>query len=110
MKALIYSGPGKISCESVADPVLVDQAGVIVRTTLCSICGSDLHPYHVDMGRPRYSIGHEAVGEVVEVGHAVKNFAVGDRVLLCASLGCGQCGRCREGNVVLCENHRTLRA
>ncbi len=109
MKALIYNGPGKISCENVADPVLVDEAGAIVKTTVCSICGSDLHPYHIDLGRPRYSIGHEAVGEVVEVGSAVKNFAVGDRVLLAASLGCGKCQRCREGNVVLCETHRTLR-
>src|SRR5258706_14058525 len=110
MKALIYNGRGKISCENVADPVLVDEAGAIVKTSSCLICGSDLHPYHIDLGRPRYSIGHEAVGEVVEVGHAVKNFAVGDRVMLSASLGCGRCERCREGNVVLCQTHRTLQA
>src|SRR5258705_3763038 len=97
MKALIYSGPGKISCESVADPVLVDQAGAIVRTTLCSICGSDLHPYHIDLGRPRYSIGHEAEGEAVEVGAAVKNFALGDCGMLSASLRCVRCQRCPDG-------------
>lgn len=110
MKALICDGPGRITCESVPDPLLVDQAGAIVRTTLCSICGSDLHPYHIDLGRPPYSIGHEAIGEVVEVGREVKNFSVGDRVLLPASLGCGQCQPCREGNVVLCKTHRSLRA
>jgi alcohol dehydrogenase len=110
MKALVYSGPGKISCESVPDPVLIDEKSAIVKTTSCSICGSDLHPYHVDLGRPTYCIGHEAVGEVVELGREVKNFAVGDRVLLAASLGCGKCQPCREGNVVFCETHRTLRA
>jgi alcohol dehydrogenase len=110
MKALIYSGPGKINCESVPDPALIDEKSAIVKTTSCSICGSDLHPYHVDLGRPTYCIGHEAVGEVVELGREVKNFAVGDRVLLAASLGCGKCQPCREGNVVFCQTHRTLRA
>jgi threonine dehydrogenase-like Zn-dependent dehydrogenase len=110
MKALICGGPGKISCESIPDPVLVDENSAIVRTTSCSICGSDLHPYHVDLGRPAYCIGHEAVGEVVELGRAVKKFAVGDRVLLAASLGCGKCEPCRKGNVVFCKTHRNLRA
>jgi alcohol dehydrogenase len=110
LKALICSGPGSIHCESIPDPELADAAGAIVRTTLCSICGSDLHPYHVDLGRPHYCIGHEAVGEVVEVGREVRNFRVGDRVLLAASLGCGRCQPCREGNVVLCRTHGSMRA
>jgi alcohol dehydrogenase len=110
MKALICGGPGKISCESIPDPVLIDEGSAIVRTTSCSICGSDLHPYHVDLGRPAYCIGHEAVGEVVELGRAVKNFAVGDRVLLTASLSCGKCEPCRAGNVVFCKTHANLRA
>jgi threonine dehydrogenase-like Zn-dependent dehydrogenase len=109
MKALVYSGPGKISCESVPDPVLTDAKGAIVKTTSCSICGSDLHPYHIDLGRPTYCIGHEAVGEVVEVGREVQRFAVGDRVLLAASLGCGKCEPCRQGNVVFCQTHSKLR-
>ncbi|MGE3142675.1 MAG: alcohol dehydrogenase catalytic domain-containing protein [Hyphomonadaceae bacterium] len=103
MKALIYGGPGKITCESIPEPVLPDQAGAIVRVSQCSICGSDLHPYHVDMGRAGYCIGHEAVGEVVEVGRDVTAFSVGDRVFLPGSLGCGQCRACREGAVALCE-------
>jgi alcohol dehydrogenase len=110
MKVLICGGPGRISCESVPDPVLIDENSAIVKTSSCSICGSDLHPYHVHLGRPAYSIGHEAVGEVVELGKGVKNFAVGDRVLLAASLGCGKCQPCREGNVVFCKTHRNLRA
>lgn len=110
MKALICHGPGRITCERVPDPALKDQYGAVVRTTLCAICGSDLHPYHVDLGRPAYSIGHEAVGEVVEVGREVKRFAVGDRVLLTASLSCGQCKACLEGNVVLCTTYPSFRA
>jgi alcohol dehydrogenase len=110
MKALICGGPGKISYETVPDPVLVDQQSALVKTSTCAICGSDLHPYHVNLGRPAYCIGHEAVGEVVELGRAVKNFKVGDRVLLAASLGCGKCKPCREGNVVFCQTHRNLRA
>jgi alcohol dehydrogenase len=110
MKALICSGPGKISYENVPDPQLIDENSAIVKTTSCSICGSDLHPYHIELGRPAYCIGHEAVGEVVELGSAVKNFAVGDRVLLAASLGCGKCQPCREGNVVFCRTYGHLRA
>jgi len=110
MKALICHGPGKITCESVPDPKLFDENSAIVRTTLCAICGSDLHPYHVDLRRAAYSIGHEAVGEVVEVGRGVKNFAVGDRVLLPATLSCGRCRPSLEGNVVLCQTNKTLRA
>jgi threonine dehydrogenase-like Zn-dependent dehydrogenase len=110
MKALICHGPGRITCESVPDPVLIDEDGAVVRTTLCAICGSDLHPYHVDLGRPAYSIGHEAVGEVIEVGRAVRNFAVGDRVFLAASLSCGRCKPCLEGNVVFCRTYGSLRA
>src|SRR5258706_14224861 len=110
MKALICSGPGKISCESVPDPKLIDAGSAIVKTTSCSICGSDLHPYHVDLGRPAYSIGHEAVGEVVEVGREAKKFKVGDRVLLAASIACGKCKPCGQGRVGFCETHRNLRA
>jgi 2-desacetyl-2-hydroxyethyl bacteriochlorophyllide A dehydrogenase len=110
MKALVCAGPRKISCESVPDPVLADARSAIVKTSSCAICGSDLHPYHVDLGRPAYCIGHEAVGEVVEVGRDVKKFSVGDRVLLAAALSCGQCQPCRDGNVVFCKTYSKLRA
>src|SRR5258705_13272065 len=102
MKALICGGPGKISCESVPDPELIDESTAIVKTTSCSICGSDLHPYHVHLGRPAYSIGHEAVGEAAEVGRSGKHFAAGDRGLLVASIGCGKPQPCRARNVASC--------
>ena len=110
MKALICHGPGKITCEHLPDPVLNDVYGAVIKTKLCAICGSDLHPYHVNLGRPAYSIGHEAVGEIVELGSAVKNFAIGDRVLLTATLSCGRCKPCLEGRVPLCETYPSFRA
>lgn len=105
MHALVYGGPGNISYEKVQDPAISDHDGALVRTTMCSICGSDLHPYHVNTGHSGYCIGHEAVGEVVEVGRNVKAFNVGDRVLVPGSIGCGQCLPCRQGNSVLCQTY-----
>lgn len=110
MKGLMYRGPRDIRHEDMPDPSLPDSHSAIVRTTLCSICGSDLHPYHVDLGVRDFCIGHEAVGEVVEIGPDVANFRIGDRVLVHASIGCGRCRQCLAGHVVLCENTRGIRA
>jgi threonine dehydrogenase-like Zn-dependent dehydrogenase len=110
MKALICHGPGRITCEELPDPTPQDQRGAVIRTHLCAICGSDLHPYHVDLGRAAYSIGHEAVGEVVDVGREVSKFKVGDRVLVTASLSCGECQPCLQGHVALCRSFPTFRA
>ncbi|WP_417725188.1 zinc-binding dehydrogenase [Salipiger sp.] len=110
MKTLICHGPGKITCEDVPDATIADQTGAVVKISLCAICGSDLHPYHVDMGRPAFCIGHEAVGEIAEVGREVRNFKVGDRVLIPAAQGCGKCRNCLAGHVQLCSNSVELRA
>jgi alcohol dehydrogenase len=105
VKALTYEGPRDIRFTDVADPApeAVDAAVVAVR--LCGICGSDLHIYgghgfSPDLG---FCVGHEAVGEVVEVGSGVHHFAVGDRVLVPASTGCNDCAACRRGLVARCE-------
>lgn len=110
MKGLMYRGPGEIVFEDIPDARLPDARGAIVKATMCGICGSDLHPYHTDMGSSNYCMGHEAVGEVVEVGSDVRNFAVGDRVLIPASIGCGACPQCLKGSVILCETNSSFKA
>lgn len=110
MKALMYRGARDIRYESIPDAALADSRGAIVKTRLCSICGTDLHPYHVESRVKDYCIGHEAIGEIVEIGADVANFRVGDRVLIPASLGCGTCGECLSGNVALCRNFRSMKA
>jgi threonine dehydrogenase-like Zn-dependent dehydrogenase len=106
MRALVYRGAQDVRCESVPDAVLPDERGAVVQVASAGICGSDLHIYggHGFVPGDGYTIGHEAVGTVVEVGSAVGRFAVGDRVLVTASVGCGRCRPCLAGNVLLCEN------
>ena len=107
MKALTYHGAKDIRYESMDDPKLHDDRDVIVKVDKCAICGSDLHFYHgesfsEDVG---YCIGHEAVGEVVEIGRGVRQHKVGDKVMISAAVGCGQCHSCLAGNVVNCQNN-----
>lgn len=111
MRSLVLGGPRDIRYEDVPDPALPDGRAVIVRTTLCGICGSDLHPYHVgqdaiapDNDGGAFCIGHEAVGEVVEVGREVRKFKAGDRVLLPGTIGCGGCPACDAKLPTLCRN------
>ena len=87
MKALRYYGARDVRYESMDDPAPQSEGDAVVRVTACSICGSDLHIYHghgfsEDMG---FCVGHEAVGEVVEVGSAVQRHKVGDLVMLPAA-------------------------
>lgn len=105
MKALRYYGAHDIRHEDMADPAPQSPTDAIVRVTGCSICGSDLHIYHghgfsEDLG---FCVGHEAVGEVVEVGRGVTRVKSGDRVMLPAAIGCGACRSCLAGNVIGCE-------
>jgi 2-desacetyl-2-hydroxyethyl bacteriochlorophyllide A dehydrogenase len=108
MKALLYQGPREIRCETFDDPKIDDDRDAIVRMTRCGICGSDLHIYHgqgfsPDLG---FCVGHEAVGEVVEVGKAVRTRRVGEKVMLSAAVGCGACAPCLAGDIVQCRNNR----
>jgi alcohol dehydrogenase len=98
MKALVYHGPGTKAWEDVARPELAADTDVIVRVDTTTICGTDLHILKGDVpamadGR---ILGHEAVGTVVEVGGAVRNVAVADRVLVSCISACGGCRFCRE--------------
>lgn len=107
MKALRYFGARDIRHDSMDDPALLSDGDALIRMTACSICGSDLHIYHghgfsEDVG---FCVGHEAVGEVVEVGRAVRRHKVGDLVMVPAAVGCGACRSCLSGNVIACENN-----
>lgn len=113
MKALVFNGPKDIRYESFDDPIIQDERNLIVKVERCSICGSDLHMYHGDrIGKNDYSqpmerfcTGHEAIGEVMEIGAGVRNHKVGDRVLIAGGKGCGKCRRCLSGDGNLCEGY-----
>lgn len=108
MKALCFNGPRDIDYSSVPDPRVEDDDDIIVSMKACSICGSDLHIYHghgytTDTG---YCVGHEAVGEVVEIGRGVRRHKIGDQVMLSGAVGCGACARCVAGDSRNCLNNR----
>ena len=107
MKALCYHGPRDIRYESFADASLTSDTDVLVKMEKCGICGSDLHIYHGEGFSPDlgFCVGHEAVGEVVEVGRGVKRFRSGDKVMLSAAVGCGSCAQCLAGHIALCLNN-----
>lgn len=108
MRALTYRGPRDVGVDTVADPKPADGLGAVVRIDAAGVCGSDLHIYagHGFSDDTGYCVGHEAVGEVVELGGDVRRFRLGDRVLLPASIGCAFCATCARGHVVACENRR----
>jgi 2-desacetyl-2-hydroxyethyl bacteriochlorophyllide A dehydrogenase len=105
MRALVYHGPGDIRCGSVADPDPGDVNGAVIQVAAAGICGSDLHIYEGRGFKPSagYTVGHEAVGEVVEIGSGVRRFRSGDRVLVSAGAGCGVCVGCQAGRLRDCE-------
>ncbi len=99
MKALVYHGPEKISLEDVPTPKIIEPDDAIVRVTTSTICGTDIHIWHGGMPEveaPRI-LGHEFVGEIVEVGPGVRNFKPGDRVAVSCVTQCGECFYCRQG-------------
>ncbi|MER7980116.1 zinc-dependent alcohol dehydrogenase family protein [Streptomyces sp. NPDC095817] len=104
MKALVFHGPGKSAWEEAADPSIQEATDVIVRVDAVTICGTDLHILKGDVPevRPGTVLGHEAVGEVVEVGDSVRTVRPGDRVLVSCITACGRCRFCREGTYGQC--------
>jgi threonine dehydrogenase-like Zn-dependent dehydrogenase len=105
MKALVWHGSKDIRCDEVADPKIEDPRDAIIRVTSCAICGSDLHLYDGYMPGMQNGdvIGHEFMGEVVEVGSEVKRLRVGDRIVVPFTIICGQCEQCKRGNFSVCE-------
>lgn len=106
MKALVYYGTRDIRYEDFADPAITEPTDAIVRVERSGICGSDLHIYHGQGFSPdtAFCVGHEAVGEVVDAGPAVRQLTTGTRVMLSAAVGCGQCAKCLAGHVARCQS------
>ena len=105
MRALCWYGKGDVRVEDVADPTIVDASDVILKITSTAICGSDLHLYNGLMPTMEKGdvLGHEPMGEVVEVGRAVTKLKVGDRVVVPFTISCGECFFCQKGMFSLCD-------
>ncbi|GBF04042.1 alcohol dehydrogenase [Deinococcus aerius] len=106
MKAVVWQGINRVQVETVPDPEILQPTDAIVRVTATAICGSDLHlvdgyvpsMVHGDI------LGHEFMGEVVEVGSEVRKVKVGDRVIVPFPIACGKCWYCQHGLTSLCDN------
>jgi 2-desacetyl-2-hydroxyethyl bacteriochlorophyllide A dehydrogenase len=109
MRAVAFQAPNEVAVIDKPEPRLQDPGDAIVRVRATGVCGSDLHIFR---GRiriePGFTIGHEYVGEVVDVGDAVSGVAVGDRVLGCFQVACGTCWFCRRGRYHKCDVSRTF--
>ena len=105
MKALVWHGPQDIRCDTVPDPGIEDGRDAIIKVSSCAICGSDLHLFHnyIPFMKPGDIIGHEMMGEVVEVGADNKSLKVGDRIVVPFTIFCGGCEQCTRGNYSACE-------
>lgn len=105
MKALCWHGKGDVRVDNVPDPKIVDPRDAIIRITTTCICGSDLHLLdgYVPTMENGDVLGHEPMGEVIEVGSAVKNLQKGDRVVVPFTISCGECFFCRKGLFSLCD-------
>ncbi len=105
MKALCWHGKGDIRCDTVPDPRIEDARDIILKVTSCAICGSDLHLMDGQMPTMEAGdvLGHEFMGEVVEVGQGFTKFKKGDRVVVPFNINCGECRQCRLGNWSVCE-------
>ncbi|MDP2357594.1 MAG: zinc-dependent alcohol dehydrogenase [Beijerinckiaceae bacterium] len=105
MKALVWHGKHDIRCESVPDPKIEQGRDAIIKVTSCAICGSDLHLYDGFMMGMKSGdiIGHEFMGEVMEVGKDNKKLKVGDRVVVPFTICCGECEQCKRSNFSVCE-------
>jgi threonine dehydrogenase-like Zn-dependent dehydrogenase len=106
VKALCWQGKNRVEVENVNDPVILNPRDAIVRITRTAICGSDLHLYdgYIPTMEPGDVLGHEFMGEVVEVGREVKKLKKGDRVVVPFTIACGQCYYCKHELWSACDN------
>src|SRR3954468_1845167 len=106
MRALCWHGVNDLSVDTVADPVIVNPKDAILRVTMSTTCGSDLHLLdgYVPTMREGDVIGHEFMGEIVETGPGVMTLKRGDRVVVSSVIGCGECWYCQQKAFSLCDN------
>ena len=113
MRALAWHGKQDMRCDTVPDPRIEHPQDAIIKVTACAICGSDLHIYDGMIPTMEHGdvIGHETMGEVVEVGSQTSKLKVGDRVVVPFTIACGECFFCKRGFFSGCErsnpNHKT---
>jgi threonine dehydrogenase-like Zn-dependent dehydrogenase len=106
MKATCWMAKHHVEVQDVPDPQILNASDAIVRITSTAICGSDLHLYNGFMPTMKKGdiLGHEFMGEVMEVGRGVKNLKPGDRVVVPFTIACGNCWHCQHELFSLCEN------
>jgi threonine dehydrogenase-like Zn-dependent dehydrogenase len=106
MRATCWSGRNTVQVETVPDPQILNDRDAIVKISSTAICGSDLHLYdgYVPTMSKGDILGHEFMGEIVELGKGVRNLAVGDRVVVPFPIACGNCFQCSRGMFSICEN------
>ena len=106
MKALCWYGKHDVRVETVPDPKLLNERDAILKVTRTAICGSDLHLYdgYIPTMETGDILGHEFMGEVIELGSEVKNLKVGDRVVVPFPIACGRCWFCKHQLFSCCDN------
>lgn len=106
MKALVWMGKKKVEVQEVAEPKILNPRDCIVKVTSTAICGSDIHLYDgvIPSMEKGDILGHEFMGEIVEVGPEVKERRVGDRVVVPFTISCGHCTHCLRQQFSLCDN------
>jgi len=106
MKANCWYGKHDVRVEEVPDPKIINRRDAVVKITSTAICGSDLHLYNgfVPTMEKGDILGHEFMGEVVDVGSEVKNLRQGDRVVVAFPISCGNCFFCQREMFSLCDN------
>jgi threonine dehydrogenase-like Zn-dependent dehydrogenase len=106
MRALVWAGVNDLSVEDVPEPRLLNGSDVILKVLASATCGSDLHLIdgYVPAMRNGDVIGHEFLGEVVEIGPDVRTLAIGDRVVVASPIACGHCWFCLNGYYSSCDN------
>ena len=108
MKAVVFHGHEDMRVDSVPDPEIEAPTDVLLEVERTAICGSDLHLWHIEDPEaagmsPGFTVGHEFLGTIADVGSSVDTLEKGDRVLVSCTIGCGQCASCRRGVFSGCE-------